>query len=306
MNSCSCGRRVKGERLQRGWRVSGEVAVCVQCRRQLYRLKSISAVVVNFNVVLQELNASLEELSIPQAPGRGYWEAMVTDRRNPVVLVHIRDRCWELPLRAAAWSAGRMATFEAVASGLASGELFIRRIPTDVTRLGDASDSGPAERFEIVCRIRVWLPRGHIADPHEARNSPRDIPGPLPHSDDRLEEIAISDLRDAVRANRVSFPSQVPTFLKHDRPGLQAKAAQLYFVLGWNYGDIGARYGLTPARVRQILNAWKRRAISTGYIQNIPTGETISHPASGAPAQGAHPGFASTGAEIQNSDAAVP
>ena len=86
----------------------------------------------------------------------------------------------------------------------------------------------------------------------------------------RLEEADIGDLRDALRENRISFPSQVPTFSKHDRPDLQRKLAQLYFVLGWNCSAIGARYGLLPGRVRQVLNTWKRRAVETGYIQHIP------------------------------------
>src|ERR1700730_13200268 len=82
-----------------------------------------------------------------------------------------------------------------------------------------------------------------------------------------LYEMRIDDLRDAIRKNRVSFPSQVPTFPKHDRPDLQRRLVQLYFSFGWSGSKIGARYGLSRLRVQQILNTWKRRAVEVGYVQ---------------------------------------
>jgi hypothetical protein len=86
----------------------------------------------------------------------------------------------------------------------------------------------------------------------------------------KLEALRIDELRLAIRANQVSFPSPVPTFGRHDRADLQWKLAQLYFVLGWNCEGIAAKYGLIHQRVRQILKTWKRRAVETGYIQFIP------------------------------------
>jgi two-component system KDP operon response regulator KdpE len=86
----------------------------------------------------------------------------------------------------------------------------------------------------------------------------------------KLDGLRIDGLRDAIRANWVSFPSQVPTFERHDRPDLQRKLVQLYFVLGWNCENIATRYGLIHQRVRQILTTWKRRALEMGYIQYIP------------------------------------
>jgi len=80
----------------------------------------------------------------------------------------------------------------------------------------------------------------------------------------------MDELRLAIRANRVTFPAQVPSFDRHDRPDLQWKLAQLYFVLGWNCEGIAAKYGLIHQRVRQILRVWKRRAVEMGYIQFIP------------------------------------
>ena len=91
-----------------------------------------------------------------------------------------------------------------------------------------------------------------------------------------LSEMRIDDLRDAIRKNQVTFPSQVPTFPKHDRPDLQRKLVQLYFILGWSGPKIGVRYGLRRLRVQQILNAWKRRAVELGYLQFVPPAEMLA------------------------------
>src|ERR1019366_10724449 len=63
-------------------------------------------------------------------------------------------------------------------------------------------------------------------------------------TEETLCEMRIDNLRRAIRNNEVSFPSQVPTFPKHDRPDVHGKMAQLYFVFGWSSPKIGARYGL--------------------------------------------------------------
>lgn len=86
----------------------------------------------------------------------------------------------------------------------------------------------------------------------------------------RLDELRIDEVRLALRANQVTFPSPVPTFGKHDRADLQWRFAQLYFVLGWSCGAIAEKYGLIHQRVSQILKTWKRRAVEMGYIQFIP------------------------------------
>lgn len=126
-----------------------------------------------------------------------------------------------------------------------------------------------------MCRIVAWLPRKQVEDVKKPQDALPDRTSQLVPGVRQLEDIGIRDLREAIRANRVSFPSQVPTFQKHDRPGLQRKLAQLYFVLGWNCSTIGARNGLVPARVRQILNTWRHRAVKTGYIQHIPPPEAV-------------------------------
>jgi hypothetical protein len=80
----------------------------------------------------------------------------------------------------------------------------------------------------------------------------------------------LAELRLKIRRNRASFPSQVPTFPKHDRPDLQRKLVQLYFLFGWSCNKIAVRHGILRQRVQQILSTWKRRAIQMGYIQEIP------------------------------------
>jgi hypothetical protein len=102
--------------------------------------------------------------------------------------------------------------------------------------------------------------------PHRRTTARREV-------EQRLDLVSLCNLRTAIRANRVSFPSQVPIFVKHDRPDLQRQMVQLYFVLGWNCDAIADRYGLIRQRVQQILNTWKRRAAQTGYIQHIPEAE---------------------------------
>jgi hypothetical protein len=166
-----------------------------------------------------------------------------------------------LRLKTAAWGAAQRTAYEKIASGEAPGELLFYRKPT--------GDFNP--QSGIMCRIVAWLPRDRMDGARGSPDALRDRPGQLDPGGCRIEEIPIADLREAIRANRVSFPSQVPTFPKHDRPDLQRQLAQLYFVLGWNCSAIGTRYGLAPARIRQILDRWRRRAVSAGYIQEIPS-----------------------------------
>jgi len=85
--------------------------------------------------------------------------------------------------------------------------------------------------------------------------------------DQNIEEIDISHLREAIRANWVSFPSQVPTFSHCGPSELQWRAVQLYFILGWRGAAIAARYGMGQDQVRHMLNAWKLRAVRAGFIQ---------------------------------------
>jgi hypothetical protein len=153
---------------------------------------------------------------------------------QPVVRVLIGDWWREIRLRRGAWSGGQEAAYEKIVTGAANGELFFP-LPTD--------DAQPGK---IMCRVVAWLPRERMED------EPQDVPPvreiqPDPGMID-VNRTTIRDLREAIRANRVSFPSQVPTFAGQDRPDLQCKLAQLYFVMGWDCGDIGRRLQLTPVR----------------------------------------------------------
>ncbi len=98
-----------------------------------------------------------------------------------------------------------------------------------------------------------------------------------------LHEMRLDHLRKAIRKNQVTFPSQVPMFTKHDRPDLQQKLTQLYFLLGWSAAKIGARFGISRLRVQQILNTWKRRAVEVGYIQSVPPAESLGLPSKHPP-----------------------
>jgi hypothetical protein len=103
----------------------------------------------------------------------------------------------------------------------------------------------------------------------------------------KLDQLQLDDLRLAIRANSVTFPSQVPVFGKHDRPDMQWRIAQLYFVFGWSCATIAAKYGFIRQRIAQILKTWTRRAVEMGYIQVIPPVEVLS--ALVAPAQALPP-----------------
>ena len=91
----------------------------------------------------------------------------------------------------------------------------------------------------------------------------------------QLEGLRIDQLREALRLNAVSFPSQVPVFDRADRQDRERKVVQLYFILGWSTARIAVRYDLVPQRIAQILNAWTDSAVKMGYIQVIPSTESL-------------------------------
>ena len=178
------------------------------------------------------------------------WMA-TTAEGHPVVRVSIAGRWWTLRLNDAEWSGSRRAAYQKIASGKAvAGDLLL----------------SPGENHErIVCKTVAWLPRCQ-KDPDGLR------PGIRKQS---IEQISNHDLRDAIRANWVSFPAQVPTFPSCGWQDLQRQVAQLYFVLGWSLTSIAARYGLARQRARGILDAWKLRAARAGYIQHIPPADSV-------------------------------
>jgi hypothetical protein len=76
-------------------------------------------------------------------------------------------------------------------------------------------------------------------------------------------------LRRAVRANIVSFPSQIPTLLKQPSADVQWRVVLLFFVRGWSASRIGARFNVPRHRIWKTLNGWSVRALALGYVQVI-------------------------------------
>lgn len=129
------------------------------------------------------------------------------------------------------------------------------------------------------CDPAKGLPESRSASPEIVWVDHRSLWHQLPHFNQaKLELLHIDEMREALRVNEISFPSQVPTFERHDRPDLQWKIVQLYFVLGWSCERIAERYGFGHQRVGQILTTWKRRAVETGYVQYIPPEQHAAQP----------------------------
>jgi hypothetical protein len=81
--------------------------------------------------------------------------------------------------------------------------------------------------------------------------------------------IGNSALRIAIQRNLVSFPSQIPAFMKRPGDDSQQRIAHLYFARGWPIRDICTRYGLGKAMVQRLVSEWRIRAVAAGYIQDI-------------------------------------
>ena len=131
-----------------------------------------------------------------------------------------------------------------------------RRRDARITRVARVLRAGEPDCIEVSALSRK---RANRPDPRIWRQS--------------IEEIDISKLHSAIRANLVSFPSQIPVFPGCGHTDVQHKLVQLYFLFGWTCATIGARYGLARDRVRRVLSAWKWRAANAGYIQRIPFAE---------------------------------
>jgi hypothetical protein len=81
----------------------------------------------------------------------------------------------------------------------------------------------------------------------------------------------IRSIRAAIWNQAVSFPAQVPVFMRLHRTDIQWRIAVLYFVQGWSSVKIAKRYGVTSKRVAQILRQWTSHAIARGYVGFIPS-----------------------------------
>src|SRR5580704_3850440 len=95
------------------------------------------------------------------------------------------------------------------------------------------------------------------------------------HLNLNLNQLRLDQLQEAIRANQVSFPSQVPAFIKHAEGNLQCRVVLLYFVLGWSCDRIAKRYGFTRQHIWQMGSDWRRHAVALGYLQVIPPLEVL-------------------------------
>jgi hypothetical protein len=84
-----------------------------------------------------------------------------------------------------------------------------------------------------------------------------------------IAHIGNAILRSAIQRNLVSFPAQVPAFMRRQSGDIQERIVQLYFVRGWPIRSICDRYCLSKAMVQKMLSEWRVRAISGGYVQDI-------------------------------------
>lgn len=124
MNCSFCQRQGRGRQLPRGWKVHGGAVFCLPCRRERYRLRSITMSVVEpagSSVVWQNLREMLVESWNQTRDGE--WEARIANGQAVVRLL-ISGRWWNLRLKSAAWTGGQKAAYEKIASGEAAGELL--------------------------------------------------------------------------------------------------------------------------------------------------------------------------------------
>jgi len=153
MTCSSCGRRRVVEELSQGWKTCHGLVLCRRCRRQRYRLRSLTLTVAEsagdqwreFRAALDAALGQKQELSIHDPA----WK-LTNERGRPAIRVSVADRWWTLLLRSARWPKGRRTDFARIASGNAiPGELLLSR------RLSSDSHM-PAG---LVCRTVAWLPR---------------------------------------------------------------------------------------------------------------------------------------------------
>ena len=67
----------------------------------------------------------------------------------------------------------------------------------------------------------------------------------------------------------MTFPAQIPVFMKPPKGYTQQRAVQLYFARGRPVHNICNRYNLAKKIVQDLLSDWRIRAISGGLIQKL-------------------------------------
>ena len=86
----------------------------------------------------------------------------------------------------------------------------------------------------------------------------------------------LQQFREAIQKNEIVFPSPVPQFSCQYRPDIQWRAAELFLIHGWTCSRLAARYGVTRGRIWQVVRNWIDRAITLGYLQDIPPADTMT------------------------------
>lgn len=254
-----------------GWRTCGSLIASARCRGREFRLKRITARVEPVGASCQELSEALNE-AFDQAPAlliRDSARELFLTERAAVIRTTIGNRCWSLVVDTDHWSGGRKDAWRKVLSGEAVvGELLLYREHVDRGRHSKAFPNYQGSPFMVLCRMFLWL---------RSERREESCPRHLVLQTQEIELMDINLVRRAVRANRVSFPAQVPSFPGAYRPDLQRKVVQLYFVMGWSFPKIADRCRLTRSQTRRILNEWKQRAVRAGYVQHIPAPGQTSH-----------------------------
>jgi hypothetical protein len=90
-----------------------------------------------------------------------------------------------------------------------------------------------------------------------------------------LNKLRLDQIQEGIRTNWISFPSQVPVFIKHAHGRRQCHVVLLYFVRGWSCDKIAKRYGFTRQHIYLIVSEWRRHAVALGYLQVIPPAEVL-------------------------------
>ena len=247
----SCGRMATGDLARRGWRARGELIFCMMCRRRNYRLRSITmTVAADYWKPQGELCRLLEHVCDQPGPFRianAAWMAAIEDGK-PAVHVSVADRWWRLLIDDGAWSRGRKSAYAKITSGEAvAGDLFLSQ-----------------QRNEILCKTKAWLPReqslNEIVGASQLRQRVRS---------QQPDKTSLGGLRQAIRSNLVSFPSQLPVSPDCTEPDLQRRLVLLYFVFGWSFTRIADRYSMSAKRVRRMVESWRVFAVRAGYVEKV-------------------------------------
>jgi len=244
---------------------------CQRCRQKRFRFRRITTRVAEpVGASWQELNDTLDEASTGTSPllVSDPAQDLVATECEAFVRICVGNHWWSLRLNTGSWVGGRRDAWLKVVSG----EAIVTKIAFYRDRTDRSRTPGPLPNSQgpvgLLCRMILWLRSEHWQEEARAK-----CPVDLNHA---IELMDINHLRVAIRANRITFPAQIPTFRGSYRPDLQCKVVQLYFLMGWSFPRIADKYRLGRYEARRILNEWKQRAARARYVQHIPAAELDS------------------------------